>query len=561
MPDCRPIAAASRCSVRGRTTEEECLEERILIIAPQGRDAEVVARVLSDHGMRCVVCVDVAHLVAQMHEGAACALIADEALDMQALSSLGAWLGSEPPWSDFPFVLLTGNGKKGMLTSEARRLEALGNVVLIERPVSRGALVSAARSALRARRRQYQARAMIAERVAANAQLVVAARQKDEFLAMLAHELRNPLAPIRNAAETIRTVDASLPPRVQWAREIIERQSRHLANLLEDLLDVSRITTGKITLKRATVELAPILTASVEVARYSIEARRHTLRMELPDKPVYLDADPTRMAQVFGNLLDNAAKYTPDGGMIEIGVKNDGSKVVISVSDNGTGISPEELRDVFELFSQSNRALDRAQGGLGIGLSVVRSLVGMHGGSVAAHSDGLGHGTRLSVTLPVVHATPATVHTPSPAQRAAHDRLKILVVDDNVDAASSLSLLLEIEGHQLRTAFDGPQALHECERDVPDIVLLDIGLPGMDGYEVARRIRAMPAMAHAVLIAVTGYGQVDDVMRSRAAGFDHHLVKPIEPDSLMTLFNSGRAHRADTREAQTSCDVEGRLRG
>lgn len=231
------------------------MEERILIVAPRGRDAEVVRRALSRQGMECVVCPDVGQLVAMMYEGAACALIADEALDARALTLLDAWLNAQAPWSDFPFILLVGNGKKGVLTTEGRRLEVLGNVMLIERPVSGEALVSAARSALRARRRQYQARALIAERAAANAQLLSAARQKDEFLAMLAHELRNPLAPIRNAVETIRLSGEPLPARVQWAREIIERQSRQLANLLEDLLDVSRITTGKITLKRGKIEL------------------------------------------------------------------------------------------------------------------------------------------------------------------------------------------------------------------------------------------------------------------------------------------------------------------
>jgi signal transduction histidine kinase/CheY-like chemotaxis protein len=520
------------------------LEERILIVAPRGRDAEVVRHVLSRQGMECIVCTDVAQMVPLMQEGAACALIADEALDAHALTSLDAWLTIQPPWSDFPFVLLIGNGKKGVLTTEGRRLEGLGNVMLIERPVSGEALLSAARSALRARRRQYQARAMIAERAAANAQLLNAARQKDEFLAMLAHELRNPLAPIRNAAETIRMSEEALPPRVQWAREIIERQSRHLANLLEDLLDVSRITTGKITLKRGTIELGSVLTAAVEVSKLSIAARQHELVVELPDAPVFLHADPTRMTQIFGNLLDNAAKYTPDGGRIEVRARTDNDKVVITVEDNGTGISPEELAEVFELFSQSNRALDRAQGGLGIGLSVVRSLVNMHGGTVRAHSDGLGLGARISVALPLVPAPAGADRLPARIESREKHRLHILVVDDNVDAATSLSILLEISGHVVRTASNGSQALEECGKAQPDVVLLDIGLPGMDGYEVARRLKSMPAMSGATLIAVTGYGQADDVMRSKNAGFDHHLVKPIEPENLMALFDGLHRPRA-----------------
>jgi signal transduction histidine kinase/CheY-like chemotaxis protein len=446
-------------------------------------------------------------------------------------------------------VLLGGNrkngGKNGVQSEEGQRLEALGNVMLIERPMSGEALVSAARGALRARRRQYQARAMIAERAAANARLLSAARQKDEFLAMLAHELRNPLAPIRNAAEAIRMVDETLPPRVRWAREMIERQSRHLAELLEDLLDVSRITTGKVTLKRAPVELGSILTAAVDAATPSVEARHHSLNMLLPPDAVYLDADPTRMAQVFGNLLDNAAKYTPDGGAIEIDARACGENVSVSIQDNGTGISQEELPEIFELFSQSNRALDRAQGGLGIGLSVVRSLVDMHGGTVEARSGGLGLGTQIVVTLPIV-AAPSEIDPPLQSSPKSQHALFILVVDDNRDAADSLAILLEMTGHRVHTAVDGPSALSDCENEAPDVVLLDIGLPGMDGYEIARRLKKLPSMSETVLIATTGYGQAEDVARSKDAGFDYHFVKPVEPESLVRLFEGlGRTESED----------------
>ncbi|ACC75038.1 hybrid sensor histidine kinase/response regulator [Paraburkholderia phymatum] len=520
------------------------MEERILIVAPRGRDAEVVAQVLSRERMECVVCTNVGQLVATLPEGAACALIADEALDALALRSLDGWLSTQPPWSDFPFVLLVGNGKKGVPTAEGRRLEVLGNVMLIERPVSGEALVSAARSARRARRRQYQARAMIAERAAANLRLVNAARQKDEFLAMLAHELRNPLAPIRNAAEAIRTTDAVLPARVQWAREIIERQSRHLASLLEDLLDVSRITTGKITLKRNIIELGGVLAAAIDVAKLALDAHGHTLVVRAPDDSIYLDADATRLAQVFGNLLDNAVKYTLDGGRIEIDVTAEEGLVTVAVSDNGTGIAPEELPEIFELFSQSNRALDRAQGGLGIGLSVVRSLIGMHGGTVRAESAGLGLGTRIVVTLPTVDAPVQGSDRADDVEHGNTQILDVLVVDDNVDAASSLALLLELNGHRVRIAHDGLHALDACADAQPDAVLLDIGLPGMDGYEVAQRLRQMVTMSHATLIAITGYGQPEDIARARAAGFDHHLVKPVEPDTLALLFDDVRQSRA-----------------
>ncbi|QGZ65602.1 hybrid sensor histidine kinase/response regulator [Paraburkholderia acidisoli] len=515
------------------------MEERILVVAPLGRDAQIVERVLARQAIECVICESIAALMARLGEGAACVLIVDEALDTNALESLDAWLSLQPPWSDLPFILLMGNGKKGIPTADGRRLQALGNVMLIERPVSSEALISAALSAQRARRRQYQARAMIAERAAANERLLAAARQKDDFLAMLAHELRNPLAPIRNAAELIRQTDNDLPQKIQWAAEMIARQSQHLSELLEDLMDVSRITTGKVTLKRGTVELGPILVAVADAARSALDSRCHTLSLHLPDAPVFLDADPTRMAQVFGNLLDNAAKYTPDGGQIAIRASVDAGHVLVSVEDNGSGIADDELPKIFELFSQSYRALDRAQGGLGIGLSVVRSLVSMHEGSVEAHSRGLGFGTTIRVRLPVL-LSPGTSDSPARVEATQRFSLEVLVVDDNVDAADSLAALLEMKGHQTRTANDGPSALDQCKLQQPEVVLLDIGLPGMDGYEVARRLKAIPAMSAVKLVAITGYGQPEDLTRAKDAGFDHHLVKPVNPDGLMQLFKDFR---------------------
>ncbi|WP_413195875.1 ATP-binding protein [Pararobbsia alpina] len=472
-----------------------------------------------------------------LREGAACALIADEALDRKALDLLEAWLINQQPWSDLPFVLLVGNGKRGMPTPESLHLATLGNVVLIERPVSRDALISAARSALRARRRQYQAREMIAERAAANAQLLIASRQKDEFLAMLAHELRNPLTPIRNAVETIRVAEEALPPRMHWARDIIERQTRHLSSLLEALLDVSRITTGKVTLRQETLDLGVLLANAIDVARLSIAARRHVLEADLPDESMYVSADATRLAQVFGNLLDNAAKYTPDGGRIRVQAHKEGSEAVVTISDNGTGISKDDLPRIFELFSQSSRALDRAQGGLGIGLSIVRTLVAMHGGNVEAHSDGIGQGASVVLHLPLVLARQEELASPSRSRPRHTQGLRILVVDDNSDAAESLAILLGVGGHDAVTAPDGPIALAKCETERFDAVILDIGLPGLDGYEVARRMKLLPSMSGVMLIALTGYGQVEDIRHAKEAGFNHHFVKPVEPDSLFALFD------------------------
>ncbi|WP_240766351.1 hybrid sensor histidine kinase/response regulator [Paraburkholderia flava] len=512
------------------------VEDRILILAPYGRDARVIESLLAKEGLESHVCDEIGDLLEGLALGAACALIAEEAASEATLDLLAGWIQTQPLWSDFPFVLLVGKGRNSVFDAAARGVRQLGNVVLVERPVHGDTLVSIARGASRARRRQYSARALLVERAETAERLQQADRRKDEFLAMLAHELRNPLAPIRNAAEALKMVETGLPDRVRWARELIERQSRHLTNLLEDLLDVSRITTGKITLKKSEIELGVVLSRAVEVSRPMIDARRHHFAIALPEVPLHIWGDPTRLVQIFGNLLDNAAKYTPEGGHIEIGVTLDDGHASVYVTDDGLGIAADELPHVFELFSQANRSLDRAQGGLGIGLSVVQSLVAMHDGTIELSSEGYGRGTRVRVQLPVIHARALDAISRKPRSTMPDRPLDILVVDDNVDAAESLTMLLEMRGHRVCMASDGHGALDHCLHHRTDVVLLDIGLPGMDGYDVARALRANPATRNAMLIAITGYGQVDDVKRASDAGFDHHLVKPVELDALIGLF-------------------------
>jgi signal transduction histidine kinase/CheY-like chemotaxis protein len=366
-------------------------------------------------------------------------------------------------------------------------------------------------------------------------------QRKDEFLAMLAHELRNPLAPIRNAAQLLSTHGGK--PEIEWARAVIERQTRHLVRLVDDLLDVSRMVRGQIALQCAPVLLSEIVQSAVETSRPLIRRRRHQFAVQIPEEPVRIDGDLTRLAQVLSNLLNNAAKYTDDAGYIRLDAALENGAVAIHVRDTGLGIAPNLLPHVFDLFTQADRTLDRAEGGLGIGLTLVKRLVEMHGGSVEARSEGLGRGAEFIVRLPVMAAQSANAGLRSqdvPVLRTLkEDRsLRILIVDDNVDAADSIAMLLSMEGHQTRTVNTARAALLTAPDFKPEVVLLDIGLPEMDGYEVARRLRAQNGSHTMRLVAVTGYGQAADRRRAQAAGFDEHMVKPVEPSRLQEFLRN-----------------------
>lgn len=404
-----------------------------------------------------------------------------------------------------------------------------------------------ARDALR---RQRELEIEIAQRKRAEEMLKEADRRKDEFLAMLAHELRNPLAPIRNAVQILQF---RMPSEEALRRplEVIDRQARQLAGLVDDLLDVARITRGQINLRKQTLELAEVVAQAVETSRPLLESRRHRFAIHLPGEPIFVEADPTRLAQVILNLLNNAAKYTQEGGDISLTVERtdggngDAPACVLRVRDNGMGIPPDMLPRLFEPFTQGERSLDRAQGGLGIGLTLVRRLLELHGGTVQAFSEGLGRGSEFVVRLP---ALPKSGEWPGasgekenlPFLTTRHSplatRWRILIVDDNRDSADSLAVLLDMLGHEVRTAYDGETGLQSAEEFSPDIVLLDIGLPRLSGLEAARRIRSDLGLRDAFLIAMTGYGQEEDKRRSREAGFNAHLVKPVDFGEMKTLL-------------------------
>jgi PAS domain S-box-containing protein len=372
-------------------------------------------------------------------------------------------------------------------------------------------------------------------------------RRKDEFLAMLAHELRNPLAPIRNGLQLLRMMGSGEKECIA-ARVMMERQLSQLVRLVDDLLDVSRITRNKLRLRREPVELATIVQSAVETSAPLIEENGHALSVVLPEEPIVLDADATRLAQVFSNLLNNSAKYTDRGGRIALSAEYAEGEAVVRVSDNGIGLAPEALSRVFEMFSQLDLDMNRAQGGLGIGLTLVRRLVEMHGGTVTAHSEGVGRGTMFSVRLPRMSvALPSTPPIrPENDSRQAQSR-RVLVVDDNADSAKTLGMMLKVMGQQIHIVHDGVSAIQAAEDFQPDLVFLDIGLPEVNGYEACRRIRQQPWSGDMVIVALTGWGQEEDRRRSEEAGFDHHLVKPIEIDMLRRLLGESRPAVSDGR--------------
>ena len=722
------------------------LDMRVLVFAPIGRDARMVAEHLTAVDIATTCCSTVAELLSELRVGAGAAIMTEEALTMPDSESLLDHFALEPPWSDFPFVLLTTGG--GTTHASLRLVSSLGpnaNVTLLERPVRGLTLVHAVRAALRARRRQYEVRdhmatlqreievrrlaevareeslamaeraraeaeasaetmrrvetitepALVADlpfdelirellarlchtldgdaavilrktvedgetvlrvraalgldeplqretrvpigfgfagRIAAERQPMVvdaldeeaedvspyirqkgirslagvplltddgllgvlhvgsvevrrfradevdllqmaaeriaaaieraerrdverqareaaeaANRAKDEFLALLSHELRNPLAAMMNAVVIARLDEGQR----ERALDIARRQTQHLSRIVDDLLDVARITQGRITLCREPLLLAQVVERAIEATRTWMEDRKHQVNVSLPTDMLMIDGDPVRLEQITTNLLTNAAKYTSPGGRIEVALEREGGQAVLRVSDNGMGVSADLLPRIFDLFAQGERGLDRSEGGLGVGLSVVKRLVEMHGGTIAAHSGGAGTGSEFVVRLPALAAVPEQRRLPSiVAGHRAHAR--VLIVEDNPDASDALHMLLELLGHKVAVVRDGPAALEAVRESIPDVALVDIGLPGMDGYEVARRARPLASPGQMTLIALTGYGRDEDKARALAAGFDYHLTKPVDVDALRTLLSgAGPAHVTQTRPAMS----------
>lgn len=499
----------------------DAADERILILAPRGRDAQLSRDLLVGEGLSAEICADLPDFCARI-PGAGAGFLTEEVLGPH-FDLLRRTLRAQPPWSDFPLIVFHGpEPEPGVRLLDI--LELLGNVTLLERPVRKLNLATAVVAALRARRRQYQVRDLLQD-------LEESVRQRDRFLAMLGHELRNPLGAITAALEVFRRRHAEAE---ETELAIVQRQSRHLARLVDDLLDVSRVTSGKITLERRSVELADLAERCIQSLAAPARAQRLDVSIAA-DQDVRVEGDPVRLEQVVTNLLANAIKYTPAGGRIVVEVGRAGTRALVAVRDTGAGISSEMLPRVFELFTQAPDTLDRAQGGMGIGLTLVKSLVVLHGGTIEAVSPGLGHGTEFRVLLPLL----VSAASEEPRRDEPEPELpvrRVVLIEDNDDLRESVRQLLELDGCSVAAFGGGFEGLEAIRRIRPEVALVDIGLPGIDGYEIARAIRA--ELGDAVrLIALTGYGQAEDRARAREAGFDGHLTKPITGRALRRVFD------------------------
>jgi signal transduction histidine kinase/ActR/RegA family two-component response regulator len=542
------------------TPESGATDERVLLLAPTGRDAQMIAKVLGEAGVSAEACSDINDFCEKFFDGAGAAFITEEALDAAALECLVEAIGKQPPWSDFPFVVLTsGGGDTPPNLVAIRTLGQAGNVTLIERPTRILTLVSALHAALRARRRQYEVREhLIAqkrtqeERAVLLAEAEAANRTKDEFLATMSHELRTPMTAILGWAQMLRS---NMLNEADFARalEIIERNAQAQNKLIDDLLDISRIITGKLRLDVRPVDLVGIVTAVIEALRPTAEVKAIRLHSLLDPQGGRVSGDSDRLQQVVWNLLSNAIKFTPKGGQVQVRVERINSHVEIVVSDSGKGISAEFLPHVFDRFRQADGTSTRKQGGLGLGLSIVRQLVELHGGTVSVESDGEGQGATFIVQLPqmVARAQPdagedrrrhptAGGKSPSFDCPPSLQGLRVLVVDDEPDTRLLLRTVLEGCGSEVLTADSAADALAAFAQSRPDVIISDVGMPGEDGYELIGKLRAAEAGhgGRIPAIALTAYARVEDRVRALNAGFQVHVPKPIEPVELLAVVAS-----------------------
>ena len=512
------------------------MELRILIYAPAGQDAALAGTVLAGSAIASHACRSPGELAEQLTLGAGGVLTVDEALHAGVYSVLDAYARQQPDWSDLPIILLTHAGLDSLPLRQA--IATLGNLTLLERPVHILTLITSAHAMLRARQRQYQVRET--------------QRRKDEFLASLGHELRNPLAPIKSSVALLKHLFPA-SEQVGKVSDVIERQVTHLTRLVDDLLDVARISSGKVLLQRKEFNLQPVLEHVSELCQPAASKRHIRITRDLPPHAVTLHADYARVVQIFANIVSNAVKFTPDGGHIHITAHQAQDQLQVVIEDNGIGIEPDAIARIFSMFEQGRTVAGEMTSGLGIGLSLARQFAELHGGSIDACSDGPGRGSRFIVTLPasasdIPAATPAATGSDAPAD--AHQPLQVLVVDDNRDAADTLQSLFQLEGYAAKVAYGGAQALAAVEMAWPQLIVMDLGMPDMDGYEAARQIRQRAQGRDVLLIALTGWGQGEARARTEQAGFDHHLTKPVDVAAIAALLHAHLARRAGaaTRE-------------
>ncbi len=501
------------------TTLGTDLEQRSLIFVRGLREGKLTARLLQEAGLSSELCATPEELCQKLREGAGAVLLAEETLTEPLRRALAELLAQQPAWSDLPLIVFSAptSAERPRTGADA----ALGNVTFLDRPVHTRTMITSVQAALRSRQRQYEARRAIESR--------------DAFLAMLGHELRNPLSAISLALTALERKNPTEPRPLEHG--VMKRQLEHLVHLVDDLLDVARVTRGKVVIERALVDLAEVTQAAFDA--YALRARQRGLsyRLSPAQLPVYVLGDRQRLEQVLGNLLANAIKFTPAGGSVEVQVLVEADNVRVAVIDTGVGLAPEMLHSVFAPFTQVDSSLDRSQGGLGLGLALVQSLIELHGGKVQAQSAGLGHGCRFELQLPRVEAEPRKVPATQPS-KARTDPLSVVVIEDNEDVRHLFAQSLAEAGHSVTCAMDGPRGLEALLALRPDVAFVDVGLPGFDGYEVARRARSSGSRSH--LVALTGYGQSSDKQRAVAAGFDEHLVKPVLDEDLRRSLERAR---------------------
>lgn len=499
------------------------LDFRCLIWAA-GRDGALTCSFLREAGFDALGLNSWIDLRREIDRGAGALIIAGELLQDGVRAELESQLRHQPPWSDLPVIVVGGD--VGTKHSAQLYLENVGTVSVLNRPLSPDALASTVGAALRARRKQYEVRDLLKQREESE-------RRREEFLAMLAHELRNPLAPIRTGLQVLRVTDSK--DAVTRTYAMMERQVAHLSRLVDDLLDVSRITRGKISLQRQKICVQESLQQAVDAHAKVAAEKGLKVALRSEEQKLYVNADLTRLEQMIGNVLGNAIKFTPANGSIEVRVSAQDEQVVILIKDTGVGIPPEMLSQIFDLFAQTDRPLDRSQGGLGIGLTVVRALAELHGGSCSAYSAGQGKGTEIAIRLPRTEAPEATSLDLDRNNSLEHYPRRVLVIEDNREAADSLAMYLRACGHAVHIAYDGIAGMNTALRERPDVVICDIGLPGLDGYELARFLRKHPELQQCLLVAVTGYGEPRDRARGFEAGFQHYFTKPADPTELARL--------------------------
>ncbi len=495
------------------------MEKRVLIYAPTGQDAMLASKMLTLAKVENLIATNALHLSEELLRGVGAVLTVEEALSSGGRKVLDEFVQRQPNWSDLPIVLLTNRGPDSLSVREA--IGALGNVTLLERPVRTLTLITSLQSVLRAREKQYQVRETD--------------RRKDEFLASLGHELRNPLAPIRTSMSVLTHMYPDQAP-VKKVCDVVERQVTHLTRLVDDLLDVARINSGKIELQRVLTSFTSVMNHVMELCSAPAAARRIKIDLAMPAEEVTLHADYARVVQIVANIVSNAVKFTPVDGYISIRALVESGCLKIYIKDTGIGLEPAAVGRIFAMFEQSRPPAGQIASGLGIGLSLSRQFAEMHGGSVNVASEGLGKGCEFTVSLPVVSdARPAAEPGADTVISLADRRPRVLVVDDNRDAADSLQALFEMENCNVATAYDGYEAVQAVDESIPELIVMDLGMPSMDGYEAARRIRNKHGSQNILMIALTGWGQSDARERTMEAGFDHHLIKPVNFDEIKRL--------------------------